>query len=230
MDGESLHKTTDDHDSSDANESGSENEGDLVCLAGPNRRFTCEGRGNGFLQGIRNPSKNRPGLAGPHGRRREVRNPIPPKSAANVGSVLRLTLSRPRRCRNISCSKPRLADLDAPTLAALQHLVGSLDDRGFLTQSPADVACRATRRLSRSGQAGPFPTQGVRTGRHRRPVPVRMPSLARLHSLGRGDSLGARMIRDRFRTPYPSPGFRSSPASWACPPTTCRPQLRKSAN
>ena len=33
-----------------------------------------------------------------------------------------------------------LADLDEPTLAALRHLVGSLDDRGFLTQSPNDVA------------------------------------------------------------------------------------------
>ena len=33
-----------------------------------------------------------------------------------------------------------LADLSDPVLTAMRHLVGSLNDRGFLTQTPADVA------------------------------------------------------------------------------------------
>src|SRR3954471_7657614 len=33
-----------------------------------------------------------------------------------------------------------MTDLSPQSLAAMQHLVGSLDDRGFLTQTPSDVA------------------------------------------------------------------------------------------
>ena len=33
-----------------------------------------------------------------------------------------------------------LTDLSAQEMEAMKHLVGSLDDRGFLTQTPADIA------------------------------------------------------------------------------------------
>ena len=33
-----------------------------------------------------------------------------------------------------------MTDLDEPAMSAMQHLIGSLDDRGFLTETPADVA------------------------------------------------------------------------------------------
>ena len=89
-----------------------------------------------------------------------------------------------------------LADLDEPTLAALRHLVGSLDDRGFLTQSPNDVAL----------QTG-LPLDAVKTAltllKGFDPPGIGAQSLAeclmaQLISLGRKDSLSLRIIRDQF--------------------------------
>ena len=89
-----------------------------------------------------------------------------------------------------------LADLDELTLAALRHLVGSLDDRGFLTQSPNDVAL----------QTG-LPLDAVKTAltllKGFDPPGIGAQSLAeclmaQLISLGRKDSLSLRIIRDQF--------------------------------
>lgn len=89
-----------------------------------------------------------------------------------------------------------LADLGEPTLAALRHLVGSLDDRGFLTQSPNDVAL----------QTG-LPLDAVKTAltllKGFDPPGIGAQSLAecliaQLISLGRKDSLSMRIIRDQF--------------------------------
>jgi len=89
-----------------------------------------------------------------------------------------------------------LADLDDPTLNALRHLVGSLDDRGFLTQSPADVALQTGIALDAVKKAlgllKAFDPPGIGA------QSLAECLLAQLYTLGRGESLGARMIRDHF--------------------------------
>jgi RNA polymerase sigma-54 factor len=89
-----------------------------------------------------------------------------------------------------------LADLDTPTLNALRHLVGSLNDRGFLTQSPSDVALQTGIALeavkNALGILKSFDPPGI--GAQTLPECL----LAQLSAKGRSDSLGARMIRDHF--------------------------------
>jgi len=89
-----------------------------------------------------------------------------------------------------------LADLDDPTLNALRHLVGSLDDRGFLTQSPADVALQTGIALDAVKKAlgllKAFDPPGIGA------QSLAECLLAQLYALGRGESLGARLIRDHF--------------------------------
>jgi RNA polymerase sigma-54 factor len=87
-------------------------------------------------------------------------------------------------------------DLDAPTLSALRHLVGSLNDRGFLTQSPSDVALQTGISLESVKHALSLlkafdpPGIGAQT--------LSECLLSQLSANGRSDSLGARMIRDHF--------------------------------
>jgi RNA polymerase sigma-54 factor len=87
-------------------------------------------------------------------------------------------------------------DLDAPTLSALRHLVGSLNDRGFLTQSPSDVALQTGISLESVKHALSLlkafdpPGIGAQT--------LSECLLSQLSAKGRSDSLGARMIRDHF--------------------------------
>ena len=89
-----------------------------------------------------------------------------------------------------------LADLDTPTSDALRHLVGSLNDRGFLTQSPSDVALQtgipldAVKTALSLLKAFDPPGIGAQT------LPECL--LAQLAAKDRSDSLGARMIRDHF--------------------------------
>ena len=63
-----------------------------------------------------------------------------------------------------------MADLSPEALQAMRHLVGALDDRGFLTQSPADVALQTGLPLAAVmvllGVILPF------TDRHSLPVPL----------------------------------------------------------
>ncbi|MDB6169739.1 MAG: rpoN [Verrucomicrobia bacterium] len=89
-----------------------------------------------------------------------------------------------------------LDDLAAPILEALRHLVGSLDDRGFLSQPPADIAL----------QTGlPYETvlEALKLLQGFDPPGIGSQTLAecllaQLKSKGRADSLAARMIRDHF--------------------------------
>ena len=89
-----------------------------------------------------------------------------------------------------------LSDIDAPTQTALQHLVGSLDDRGFLTQSLPDVALQTALPLDAVKKAHAilkaFDPPGIGA------QSLAECLLAQLSALGRKDSLGARMIRDHF--------------------------------
>jgi RNA polymerase sigma-54 factor len=89
-----------------------------------------------------------------------------------------------------------LADLSAAAVAAMRHLVGGLDDRGFLTQTPADVALQAGLPLDAVQEA----LQLLKTFE---PPGIGAKDLAeclilQLAAKGRGTSLEARMIRDHF--------------------------------
>jgi RNA polymerase sigma-54 factor len=89
-----------------------------------------------------------------------------------------------------------LADLDDQSLQAMRHLVGALNDRGFLTQSPADVALQTGLPLAAVQQA----VQVLATFD---PPGIGASSLAdclraQLAAQGRGTSLASRIIRDHF--------------------------------
>jgi len=95
-----------------------------------------------------------------------------------------------------------LADIDGPMLNAMRHLVGSLDDHGFLTQTPADIALQtnlpleivqsAVKLLKRSSR----PAIGSQN--------LQECLLAQLTAKGRGESLAARIVRDHFRPVTPA--------------------------
>ncbi len=89
-----------------------------------------------------------------------------------------------------------MADIAPDALAAMRHLVGSLDDRGFLTQAPPDVALQtglpldAVQEALKILKAFDPPGIGAQT--------LADCLLAQLSAKGRGTSLAARMIRDHF--------------------------------
>jgi RNA polymerase sigma-54 factor len=89
-----------------------------------------------------------------------------------------------------------LADTPDDVLKALAHLVGSLDDRGFLTQSAPDVALQAGLPLDSVQEA-------VRQLKTFEPAGIGAASLAeclllQLAVKGRSDVLAARIIREHF--------------------------------
>jgi RNA polymerase sigma-54 factor len=89
-----------------------------------------------------------------------------------------------------------MADLEPPQLEAMQHLVGSLDDRGFLTQTPNDVALQTGLPLEAVQEALKVLKSFEPSGIGAKDLPDCL--LAQLAAKGRGTSLAARMIRDHF--------------------------------
>jgi RNA polymerase sigma-54 factor len=89
-----------------------------------------------------------------------------------------------------------LADLPPPAVEAMKHLVGSLDDRGFLTQTPSDVALQTGLPLEAVQEAlkilRTFDPPGIGA------TDLAGCLLAQLQAKGRGGSLAGRMIRDHF--------------------------------
>jgi RNA polymerase sigma-54 factor len=89
-----------------------------------------------------------------------------------------------------------LADITTDVLHAMRHLVGSLDDRGFLTQSPADVALQTGIALASVQEAArqlkTFEPAGIGAANLGECL------LLQLAVKGRSDSLAARIIRDHF--------------------------------
>lgn len=89
-----------------------------------------------------------------------------------------------------------MADLSPPVLAALKHLIGSLDDRGFLTQSPADAALQAGIPLDAMQEAHGiirgFDPPGIGS------LTLEECLLTQLKNKGRENSLAARILRDHF--------------------------------
>jgi RNA polymerase sigma-54 factor len=89
-----------------------------------------------------------------------------------------------------------LADIDPPMLDAMHHLVGSLDDHGFLTQTPADIALQTNLPLETVQAAvkllKTFQPPGIGSQNLQECL------LAQLAAKSRGESLAARIIRDHF--------------------------------
>lgn len=89
-----------------------------------------------------------------------------------------------------------LDDLAAPVLEALKQLIGNLDDRGYLAQSPSDVALQ-------SGLPYETVVDALKLLQSFDPPGIGSQTLAecllaQLLAKGRGDTLAARMLRDHF--------------------------------
>ncbi len=89
-----------------------------------------------------------------------------------------------------------MADLSPPALEAMRHLVGSLDDRGFLTQTPSDIALQTSIPLEAVQEA-------LKLLKTSEPAGIGAKDLAecllfQLTAKNRSGSLAWRMIRDHF--------------------------------
>jgi RNA polymerase sigma-54 factor len=89
-----------------------------------------------------------------------------------------------------------MTELSPSALAAMKHLVGGLDDRGFLTQTPADVALQTSLPLDAVQEA-------LKVLKTFEPPGIGAKDLAeclllQLAAKGHGHSLATRMIRDHF--------------------------------
>ncbi len=89
-----------------------------------------------------------------------------------------------------------LAELSPKAYEAMKYLVGSLDDRGFLTQSPNDVALQAGLPLDEVQQAAKvlksFEPAGIGAD------DLEDCLLLQPKAKGRGESLASRIVRDHF--------------------------------
>jgi RNA polymerase sigma-54 factor len=90
-----------------------------------------------------------------------------------------------------------LADTSDDVMKAMSYLVGTIDDRGFLTQAPADVALQSGLPLNAVQEA-------VRQLKTFEPAGIGAADLSeclilQLQAKGRGDVLAARIIRDHFQ-------------------------------
>lgn len=89
-----------------------------------------------------------------------------------------------------------MTDLSSAAREAISYLIGSLDERGFLTQSPADAALQTGLPLAAMQEA-------LRTLQTFDPAGIGSQSLEgclliQLASQGKGSSLAARIVRDHF--------------------------------
>lgn len=94
-------------------------------------------------------------------------------------------------------SQADLADLSPQAYTAMKYLVGSLDDRGFLTQTPNDIALQAGLPLDVVQQAAKvlksFDPPGIGA------QSLEECLLQQLAAKGRSDSLASRIVRDHFQ-------------------------------
>jgi len=89
-----------------------------------------------------------------------------------------------------------LADLPPKVLEAMRSLVGSLDDRGFLTQTAPDIALQTSLPLD-------IVQQAIKLLKNFEPAGIGCQNIAesllqQLIAKGRSDSLAARILRDHF--------------------------------
>jgi RNA polymerase sigma-54 factor len=89
-----------------------------------------------------------------------------------------------------------MADLAPSVRDAIRHLIGGLDDRGFLTQAPADAALQSGLPLDAMQEAlavlKGFDPAGIGS------QTLEECLLTQLTNQGRGSSLAARIVRDHF--------------------------------
>jgi RNA polymerase sigma-54 factor len=89
-----------------------------------------------------------------------------------------------------------LTDLAPNAIEAMRNLVGSLDDRGFLTATPNDIALQTGLPLDAVQQAVSVLRTFDPAGIGSESLPACL--VAQLAAKGRGESLAARIIRDHF--------------------------------
>ncbi len=89
-----------------------------------------------------------------------------------------------------------LTDLSGPAMEGMKHLVGCLDDRGFLTQTPNDIALQTGLPLDAVQEALKVLKTFDPPGIGARDLADCL--LLQLAAKGRGGSLASRMIRDYF--------------------------------
>ena len=89
-----------------------------------------------------------------------------------------------------------MTELSASAIQAMQHLVGSLDDRGFLTQTPADLALQSGLPLEAMQEAVRVLKTFEPAGLGAKDIPECL--LLQLQAQGRGSTLAARIVRDHF--------------------------------
>jgi len=89
-----------------------------------------------------------------------------------------------------------LIDTAPEVMSAIQHLVGGLDDRGFLTQTPGDAALQAGLPLEACQEGARLITTFEPTGIGAADLGDCL--LLQLRAVGRGESLAARIVRDHF--------------------------------
>ena len=93
-------------------------------------------------------------------------------------------------------SQAEMSDIPEQTLEAMRYLVGSLDDRGFLTQSLADIALHMGYPLDATQEAHAllqtFDPAGIGA------KDLQECLLLQLIAKGRGESLAARIVRNQF--------------------------------
>jgi RNA polymerase sigma-54 factor len=89
-----------------------------------------------------------------------------------------------------------LADCPAPVREAIRYLVGSLDDRGFLTASVSDIALLAKVPLEMVQEAKKLLNSFDPIGIGAVDLPESL--TIQLQAKGRGSSIAARIIRDHF--------------------------------
>jgi RNA polymerase sigma-54 factor len=89
-----------------------------------------------------------------------------------------------------------LLDISDETQAALRHLIGGLDERGFLTQTPSEAALQAGLPLDAAQEAAlllkTFEPAGIGADNLANCL------LLQLRAKGRGECLAARIVRDHF--------------------------------
>ena len=89
-----------------------------------------------------------------------------------------------------------LLDLIPEVHAALRHLIGGLDERGFLTQTPSEAALQAGLPLDAAQEAAKilktFEPAGIGAANLGECL------LLQLQASGKGDTLAARIVRDHF--------------------------------
>ncbi len=93
-------------------------------------------------------------------------------------------------------SQAEMADVDDATIEAMRYLVGSLDDRGFLTQSVSDIALQTGLTLDavQSAHALLKTLEPAGIGA----TDLKECLALQLVAKGRGDSLAARIVRNHF--------------------------------